>query len=232
MESSMSKENAFTLAEVLITLTIISVVSALTVPTLTNRVNEKQTVEKVKTAYSLLSDAFSRAKIDNGDFESWDISEYNTKQGANKLQKYFEPYLKIAGQTKNACDLNISSLDGKTKWSYCQYVWSNPINLDNGMSLIFWSGGHLDNHRSAVIVDINGLVAPNQLGLDMFQFNISTLTNSFYPSGTKETFGEVSDLASRCNIKSSGENNGKDCTAWVIYRGNMDYKRRSVKWED
>ena len=112
-------KKAFTLAEVLVTLSIIGVVSALTVPTLTNRISEKQVVEKVKTAYSFLSDAFSKAKMDNGDFETWDISEYNTRNGAEKLQSYFEPYFKTISTDNDFCSLNVLTLDGGIVGSYC-----------------------------------------------------------------------------------------------------------------
>ena len=225
-------KKAFTLAEVLVTLTIIGVVSALTIPTLTRNVSDKQVVEKVKTAHSILSDAFSKAKIDNGDFASWDVGTYNTREGAEKVKEYFEQYLKTEDGEKDICGEKIASLDGKIKMDYCSNQWSLPIKLQNGMILMFWSGGHLDNHRSAVIVDINGLASPNQYGYDMFQFNISNLANIIYPSGTKEKFGEVSDINTRCNKNVSSWDNGKDCTAWVIYKGNMDYKKRKISWDE
>ena len=223
-------KKAFTLAEVLVTLSIIGVVSALTVPALTNRISEKQVVEKVKTAYSFLSDAFSKAKMDNGDFETWDISEYNTRNGAEKLQSYFEPYFKTISTDNDFCSLNVLTLDGGIVGSYCSQQWSKPIVLQNGMSLIFWSSGHNEGtQQSAVMVDINGIEAPNQYGIDLFQFHVSPTSNRLIPSGSKE--GNIAtDLSTRCNKKASGYNNGKDCTAWVLYKGNMDYKRKQINW--
>lgn len=47
--------NAFTLAEVLITLGIIGVVAAITIPTLVNKNNEKIRETQLKKAYSTLS---------------------------------------------------------------------------------------------------------------------------------------------------------------------------------
>lgn len=51
------KKKAFTLAEVLITLGIIGVVAAITMPVLINKYQEIVTVTKVKKFYSLMSQA-------------------------------------------------------------------------------------------------------------------------------------------------------------------------------
>ena len=56
---------AFTLAEFLITLGIIGVVAALTLPSVIERHQKLETVTKLKKAYSTLSQAIERAKVDN-----------------------------------------------------------------------------------------------------------------------------------------------------------------------
>ena len=50
----------FTLAEVLITLVIIGVIAAITIPPLMNKTNEQYTVVAVKKAYFILSQAYQR----------------------------------------------------------------------------------------------------------------------------------------------------------------------------
>ena len=50
-------KKGFTLAEVLITLGIIGVVAAMTMPTLINNINNKQNIAALKKAYSLISQA-------------------------------------------------------------------------------------------------------------------------------------------------------------------------------
>ena len=57
---------AFTLAEVLITLGIIGVVAAMTIPTLMQKYYEKQTVAKLKETYSILSQALKSASQEEG----------------------------------------------------------------------------------------------------------------------------------------------------------------------
>ena len=57
----------FTLAEVLITLGIIGVVVALTLPALIANHREKETVVRLKKAYSTLSNAYTEVLNDYGD---------------------------------------------------------------------------------------------------------------------------------------------------------------------
>ncbi len=56
----MEIRKGFTLAEVLITLVIIGVIAAITIPPLMNKTNEQDTVVAVKKAYSILSQAYQR----------------------------------------------------------------------------------------------------------------------------------------------------------------------------
>lgn len=57
---------AFTLAEVLITLGIIGVVAAMTIPTLIARVQNKELETAFKKNYSMLQNAYEKACYDNG----------------------------------------------------------------------------------------------------------------------------------------------------------------------
>src|SRR5574344_1226697 len=64
------KKCAFTLAEVLITLGIIGVVAALTIPTLINSYQEKATITALKKFYSVASQACLLAKVENGEINT------------------------------------------------------------------------------------------------------------------------------------------------------------------
>ena len=86
---NLSSYNGFTLAEVLVTLGIIGVVAALTMPMLIDNYEKKKTVAILKKSYSELNQALMMAERDNGD-----ISNY---QGADNIalwvQNYIEPYV-------------------------------------------------------------------------------------------------------------------------------------------
>ena len=61
------KSAAFTLAEVLITLGIIGVVAAMTMPVLIGNYRKNVVENQLKTVYSLISNAVRMAEIDNGE---------------------------------------------------------------------------------------------------------------------------------------------------------------------
>lgn len=59
-------KNGFTLAEVLITLGIIGVVAAMTMPTLIQKNQDKELISRIKKTYSDVSNAIIRAQTDYG----------------------------------------------------------------------------------------------------------------------------------------------------------------------
>ena len=74
----MNLKNGFTLAEVLITLVIIGVIAALTIPALMNKTNEQETVVAVKKAYSVLGQAYQRVIAENGEIIPSSLGENAT----------------------------------------------------------------------------------------------------------------------------------------------------------
>lgn len=61
------RRNGFTLAEVLITLVIIGIIAAMTIPSLINKTNEQETVSALKKTYSSLSQAYQKIFAENGE---------------------------------------------------------------------------------------------------------------------------------------------------------------------
>ena len=88
------KNSAFTLAEVLITLAVIGIVAAMTIPTLINKYQEKVTVTKVKKMYSTLNQAVKLAEVDNGPVATWNLPGY-TNGGSQMFYSYLQPYLRV-----------------------------------------------------------------------------------------------------------------------------------------
>ena len=78
---------AFTLAEVLITLGIIGVVAALTLPTVIQNYQKVQTISKLKRSYAIINNALDMAKVEYGtDINLWEFSQttdkkYNANRG-------------------------------------------------------------------------------------------------------------------------------------------------------
>ena len=63
---------AFTLAEVLITLGIIGVVAAITLPTMIAKSKKRVVETQLKEYYSMMNQAFKLAENDYGDMGGWD----------------------------------------------------------------------------------------------------------------------------------------------------------------
>lgn len=102
----------FTLAETLITLGIIGVVAALTIPTVIEKYQEQVVVNKLKKFYSTFLQAYIMAVNDYGTIDAWGLGglEYD-EEDANKFStdyidrtdKFFEmmkPYIKIIHSEK------------------------------------------------------------------------------------------------------------------------------------
>lgn len=90
---------AFTLAEVLITLGVIGVVSAMTIPTLIGNHREKVTVSRLTHTYSLLSQAIERMIQDEGDqtIQYWGS---NAQERTAKFEELLPKYVQIAKTCK------------------------------------------------------------------------------------------------------------------------------------
>lgn len=98
-------KNAFTLAEVLITLGIIGIVAAMTLPTLIQKQQEKVLINQLKVANNTLSNMLLLAYKDYDTMQFWsnDYSQGSTYMTYNRtnFEKYFLPYLKVAKYCKS-----------------------------------------------------------------------------------------------------------------------------------
>lgn len=83
-------KKAFTLAEVLITLGIIGVVAAMTIPTLINYYAKNATVTKLQKAYTVLFQGAKLSENDNGDISSWNVA---TTSDGSAILNWFNTYL-------------------------------------------------------------------------------------------------------------------------------------------
>ena len=101
----MSRNSAFTLAEILITIGIIGVVAAMTLPTLIGNYQKKQVISQLKKAFSEYAQAMQMAQVENGTLDTWALmpsSDFNNNQ--LEQSKYFgEKYLFPNIKTLNTC---------------------------------------------------------------------------------------------------------------------------------
>ena len=100
----MRKILAFTLAETLIVMGIIGIVSALTLPNLNSSTGEKEKVAKVKKIYRDLDDAYGRAVAVYGPLSEW---IQNDKTVASQATRYGERFIEFLKISKN-CGLSVN----------------------------------------------------------------------------------------------------------------------------
>ncbi len=90
----MSK-NGFTLAEVLITLGIIGVVAAITMPSLIKHYQQQVVISRLKKFYTNINQAIKMSEVENGSCENWDMPTGDGNYvGLAFFNKYLANYLK------------------------------------------------------------------------------------------------------------------------------------------
>ena len=217
-----SKKSAFTLAEVLITLAIIGVVAAMTIPTLISDYQEKATITKLKVTYSMLANAWQLAYANSGEFKEGDPDD---------LYNYISPYIRFtkycgraAGCWPNSMVKFLHGADWVNIDSYTNY---RKAIISNGSLIQFYARSY-ENNAPEFRVDVNGFAGPNSLGKDIFYFRVEN--NVVVPRGQKGT--DYRPFETHCNLASTEAYNGDSCTAWVIQNGNMDYlKCDDLSWD-
>lgn len=214
-------KRAFTLAEVLITLGIIGVVAAMTLPAIIWNYQKMVTVNRLKKSYTTISQMITMSQKDNGDVNEWNLSffgENNLEDYNNILtpfvKQYFLPYLRVS----NDCGIRCGSLNGQYKLLGKDDDLTNLLNrffytiyLQDG-TIIFVA---LDNNtydlRNLIIyVDINGAQKPNIVGIDVFSyyFTMSNIARANFWGLTGATVNRnvlLNDTRRGCNKSASGE---------------------------
>ena len=175
---------AFTLAEVLVTLGIIGVVAAMTMPTLVENHQRKVYVTQLQKVYTELSQAAKRAITDTNAV-SLDETRFNEKN-ANGAKQFFTTYFNVVqdcGTTLTPCFADsYKSLQGQDV-TLGLGEDSSPVvvvSIASGASIFVMSNmleyEPYDTHGwhgwLQLLVDINGAEGPNIVGRDLFYMDL------------------------------------------------------------
>lgn len=219
------------MAEVLITLGIIGVVAAMTMPALVANSRKTEYSARLKKFNSVMEQAIRMSEFENGEMTDW-VRGGNTQKDENgdtdfeangKITKeffmtYLAPYFKYASikDGKNTVDEDGEKSGENTK-----------IYLTDGTTLSLWNGDCLD-----VNFDVNGEAKPNIKGRDIFVFlvcfdasnrkNMCGNANTAYCSYGKSDNNRVSIL-NKC------KNNANYCSRLLQFDNwefNKDYPYR------
>ena len=207
------KKLAFTLAEVLITLGIIGVVAAMTMPTLITNYQKRATVAKLKRAYSVIKQAYLTSYDQVGDLESNEIRALGKE---SYFKTYWAPYIQ-ATYCNSLSECGYASASDDSPWSDTP---GSTMSSVTSRSIVFYTNdGFLYEISFAgknvyVNVDLNGPKGPNQYGRDVFIFDIvsDAKGNDLYPSGYNDS--DFSRSCSRLHRVSCAEKIRRD--GWKI----------------
>ena len=225
--------DAFTLAEVLITLGIIGVVAAMTLPTLIQKQNDAAIITSLKKNYSILSQALTKAQLTYGFFDTWtyDTSDGNKGGVPADMKRVFEiiqPELKVLkvcedtagcwhkGTTKDINGNNISmrgSVGIGSSILIFKLADGTNISMDDHTIGLTNFGINYNKQGYVFWIDANGDKRPNTIGRDIFVF---ALTNKgLVPAGI--------DSEHPCINDNLGVQAGVTCTAKVMQEGKINY---------
>lgn len=226
---------AFTLAEVLITLGIVGIVAAMTLPAFVQKHNEKVIVSKLKKSYSTMQQAYLMAVKDKGTPDLWGLVDNLTSENddiydVNNFLYHLKDYLKIikyCGKEVKGCWADTKTLYG-AMFNYHESAsrYSKAVLADGSNILTFvtspeckGASGHVKDICGFYRVDINGDKEPNSMGRDVFTFYITK--TRIIPAGSQMEGNIAYSFTNSCRDAKTQE--GRGCTAWVIYNENMDY---------
>lgn len=183
------KRAAFTLAEVLITLGIIGVVAALTIPTLMNNVTNQQYVTKLQKVYTTLNQAIQKYEVDNGcmgDLKCTGLYSDTIANNISKWDDFVNNYLKVVKNCGISTDqdcfpveyfLNIAgSDDTNIAANYYKFVLADGTSLafqrtsDCGTYTTADPSNQVYGYCGEIRIDVNGNAKPNKKGRDYFNF--------------------------------------------------------------
>lgn len=242
------KISAFTLAEVLITLGVIGVIAALTIPTLMKNTQNQEFISGMKKGYSELSQANSSLIAESGSIVDA-VASYGNLTEALKAKLKVAKYC-AANQNAGECFAStFSNLAGNAAPEVLSYYGKTPdeynrMALSDGSTLIVtdtwnsdtceWAFGGLPSPICGIVVlDVNGLKKPNKAGRDIYYFIFST-DDKVHPVGTMGFWDDRGDAAYKswsdywayCNpnfYESSGVACGWACAGRIIRDAGMNY---------
>ena len=203
----MKNFKGFTLAEVLITLSILGVVAAIIIPNVIQSYRRSFVEKRLLKIYSTLENALEMSQAENGNFKTWSNGWYSGSFDMPYIGKnYIEPYLNIDYKCKyssNTKPNRMRCINDPSKSAAGNEIYlsnnhsgcndnlekSTCYRLKDGMSLGVTSGVHGSYGYRVIhfLVDIDGPdKGKSQLGADLFYFTLK-----YFVSSSSRDYGNV-----------------------------------------
>lgn len=221
------KTSAFTLAEVLITLGIIGVVAAMTIPTLISKVGKRQLESQIKATYATISQTMRAAQADDVGFDM-QINDGDSASMKEWFETYISPYLKTEKVCYNSSGCwhkkgITKDLNGNLS------AWDNDNGIgDTIVTFVIAKGAYfnIDAYKTTSMnnifgintngsdglvffFDANGDKKPNRIGKDIYI--LAFTDKGLVPAGSDKTAQEVENNCLK--------GNGYWCLSYLIRNG-------------
>ncbi|MDR1167912.1 MAG: type II secretion system GspH family protein [Heliobacteriaceae bacterium] len=225
----MNIKRGFTLAEVLITLAIIGVVAAMTMPGLIGNYRKKEYTIRLQKAVSSWDNA---ARLMQAESMTDYLADRNIEKYLNIVkEEYFDYFSKLKPLVANAQYPAAVYVDSGSVMAYLTDGTKLYIDLSKNTDL------DKDKPIGTVVIDVNGEKPPNQTGRDTFFFlvdytgtlvayNSSAAVNLYHSeNGANEYWKNNETYCGAANSKVIPSNTaGSGCAARIIENGwEMDY---------
>ena len=219
--SNLCRTFAFTLAEVLITLGIIGIVAAMTLPSLIQNKTNKELEVALHKNYSVIQQALQKMSTDRGetvkggDFDTW------------SFYRPFQTYFNVAiscdktkctgmGNTDSDGNYDMYAIESYKTYNLKRSLSTNTLDdgqfmvTDGTLYLIENGNQSLTKKELFISVDVNGhRKRPNAWGHDLFTFQVMP-DGKVLPMGAEGTVFD--DESQYCSPTSSDGENGIGCT--------------------
>jgi prepilin-type N-terminal cleavage/methylation domain-containing protein len=208
-------DKGFTLAEVLLTLLIIGIISSLVIPEIISDTQQAEFKTAAKKAYGEISNVTKQMKQDNGTLSGYLGNEYSFKPD---FMKYFS-VIKDCGIEDCVPSSNTSNI--------YKSLTGDPANtqdmggdgqfvINNGMFINIQNSSYASN-GILIVVDVNGYKkGPNVYGKDTFMFQL--VNDVFLPMGAP---GTNFSTTYNCTRSNTSARQGCACAANILQ--NKDY---------
>lgn len=226
------RARAFTLAEVLLTLVIIGVIAALTIPAVITKMTKDQYVTALRKAFNTLKQVEREAIREHGEMANWDWAGGDSE---TVFKRYFKSHFDILRDCglhrhHNSADTcfaktYVMEIDRSSGHVYTIPEVYGVVTSDGiAYGLNLWgSYNPAIPHMGVFYVDINGAKGPNHYDRDLFVFDIFW-NSGIKPSGSYHADGKTpmksSDTATMCPAVMEEISY---CASKVLSEGAMNY---------
>jgi len=232
----LSRSKGFTLAEILITLTVIGVVAALTIPTLLQNTNLAELKVAWKRDFAEINQATTLMTNENGGALAGVYADGNAMINAYATHLN---YIKKCSSGSNAPEgTGCNHVSGANGFVYKlsgekaggSDVAGPSLILSNGSLLAYdhissacdWNAPNVNRNpnRDAcgyAVIDVNGFKAPNTFGKDIFSFYILN-SGGILPYGIQGSYHANVPVSHSCDIATYPSTDGQNCSADYLYQ--------------